>query len=51
VLTVSPESQLKKLSNSNKELGKRFDPTSVYRVDHLLNISEDYHVQEQDARD
>jgi hypothetical protein len=46
LLTVSAEAQLKKLSN-NKELGKRFDPTSAYHADHLLKISEDYHVQEQ----
>jgi hypothetical protein len=40
VLTVSAESQLKKLSNNNIELGKRFDPTSAYCADHLSKISE-----------
>jgi hypothetical protein len=47
-VTVSAESELKKLSN-NKQLGKRFDPTSAYYADQLLQISEDYHEQEQDA--
>ena len=48
MLTVSPESQLKKLSK-NKELAEPFGPTSDYYADQLLQISEDYHEQEQDA--